>query len=173
MTKWWKVTFLKGKEGRINSIEPCAAPDAAWAVGGGSMYVQAVNEDAARKVAYNFYCARKKKEAIKKKHDRGQCCCGRNRDRPHPAKPDEFLLTCTTCADRRHAQYERGPTFAPRDEAKRIQALQGRVRDRKNEIRLEVLCEVRKQWEMAPNVGAFTKWLKSQIDECLIPRVAQ
>ncbi len=165
---WWKVTFLQGREGKINSIERCDAPEACRV--GNTILVQAADEDGARKIAYNFYCSRKKKEAIQKKRARGQCACGRTRDRKNPDTGEDFL-TCSVCSARRQQQYVRGPATEPRDEAKRIQAMQGRVRDRKNELRLEVLVEVRKAFMELKTVGQFGQWLKQQIDAALQPRV--
>lgn len=38
-----------------------------------------------------------------------------------------------------------------------------RQRDRRGELRIEVLLEVRKHWQESLTVGHFTKWLEAEI----------
>jgi len=54
--------------------------------------------------------------------------------------------------------------MAERDEAARV-ALNGqRQRDRRAEIRLETLLDVRTAWRDAPTVGRFGEWLRKEIE---------
>jgi hypothetical protein len=54
--------------------------------------------------------------------------------------------------------------MAERDEGARVEANLERQRDRRAEIRLEVLIECRDQWTKARNVGLFTRWLLGEIE---------
>jgi hypothetical protein len=135
--------------------------------------VQARNEGEAKQVAWRLYCSVKKEKAKVRLAAEGRCSCGRKRDRVLNGKP---LKTCLVCAERRKTYHRNftvreqsgtvGQGIAERDESARLAANHERQRDRRAELRLEVLCEVQQQWANARNVGVFTKWLQDQIALC-------
>lgn len=163
VVRYWRVTFRAS--GSVRAVTPLKGPGhERWVV------VQAADEPTARRKAYNLYCARKKQERKARCHGAGQCVCGRRQDRVvgQGRRKGEWALTCSVCAVRRHAHHENakanpGRTFeqamAERDEPARIAVNLAHQRDRRAEIRIEVLIEVRKQF----NNGAFTRWLDSEI----------
>lgn len=139
--------------------------------------VQARNEGEAKRKAYNLYSAQKKKLAKERLHSAGRCGCGRDQDRYVQAGrfKGKWAKTCSVCAVRRQAQYNNSKNrgartlqeaMAQRDEGARLDANLTRQRDRRAEIRLEVLLEVQKQWINSRNSGAFTKWVQDQIAIC-------
>jgi hypothetical protein len=160
--KSWRVNFAAN--GSIASVVPLEGEQGTdWVI------VQAPDEATAKRRAYNIYCARKKKLAKTRLHAAGNCCCGRKQDRKHPDGTP--MLTCTVCAERHAAQskacLERkaNPPAVPhvRDEQARVASNLERQRDRRAEIRLEVLIEVRDQWFKSRNVGLFSKWLEREL----------
>ena len=166
--RYWRVTFFP--DGRVNRVRPIKGPGhSRWVV------VEAETEEVARHKAYNIYSARKKRERKERCHADGKCICGRPQDRlvEKGARKGEKALTCSVCEERRHAYYENakahpGRTFAQamvtRDEGARVALNLERQRDRRAELRLETLVEVRRQWLAAPNVGLFGKWLEREIE---------
>lgn len=167
MTRYWRVTFLP--DGRVNRVRPIKSPGhSRWVV------VEAEDEEHAKRKAYNIYCAKKKKERTEKCHAAGKCTCGRPQDRvvETGARKGQWAKTCSVCATRRHVYHENskqhpGRSFEQsmkeRDEPARIASNLDRQRDRRAEIRLETLIEVRKAWEASATIGIFTKWLAGQI----------
>lgn len=175
MTRYWQVQFTE--TGAIASVTEirCGADRAGWVI------VEAPDEPTARQRAYNLYCARKKAQAKARHRAVGECACGRKQDRKHPSgKP---MLTCSVCAERQAVYNERSlersqaaakaaanddapvPTgMAARDEGARVAANLTRQRDRRAEIRLETLIDVRQQWIDSPNIQRFGKWLQGEID---------
>lgn len=176
---WFRLKY--GPSGKLLSCDPIDKPEAYATVIGLATFIEieATDEKDAKHRAYNFYCARKKKLAKERNYTAGLCACSRKQDRPNTKTGKGFFNTCSVCAERsaesslRHlAKKKQGlPLDGRRDEAARVESFQVRNRDRKNEIRLETLIEVRKQWENSRTNGQFTSWLKSQIDESLEPRV--
>lgn len=171
--KRWRVEF--SLEGRVLSVEPLPPGEQRPEV----VFVIAETREIARKKAYNLYCARKKKAAKKRLHENGQCACGRKQDRMHPDGTP--MLTCSTCAVKQKAWTERHrerlaqaqeaedqgrppPPPHVRNEAARVEANLGRQRDRRAELRLETLIEVRQKWQESTNVGRFARWLDQEID---------
>jgi len=80
------------------------------------------------------------------------------------------MLTCSVCAVRHEvhrrnseARLAAGVTDHQRDESARVAANQNRQRDRRAELRLEVLVEVRNRWLASRNVSLFGHWLQSEI----------
>lgn len=165
--KFWRVTFKE--DGAVESVAEVTGPEhGRWLV------VEAADEAAARKIAYNMYCARKKKEAKERLNQAGKCCCGRTQDRKHPNGMP--MKTCSTCAERqapmkadwykrREEAQKTGKPFVKkvRDEADRVAKCSERVRDRKSEMRLEVLCEVKKAWYAARTMSLFGQWLEGEV----------
>jgi hypothetical protein len=163
--RYWRVTFRD--TGTVASVTEIAGPGHdGWVV------VEAPDEKVAKRKAYNIYCARKKQVAKVRLHGAGKCCCGRQQDRKHPS--GKWMLTCSTCAERqkvwdanhakRKAEGTVGQGIAERNEPARVAANLERQRDRRGEIRLETLVDVRDAWIKAPNIGAFSKWLEREID---------
>lgn len=151
--RYWRVTF--DAQGRPATVEPLEGPaDADWVI------VQADTAEAAHRRAVNLYAARKKRERIAQLHANGQCRCSRKHDRPGK-------LTCSVCAERRKVDHQRridaGPAPRVRDEAARVASFQQRSRDRKMEIRLEVLLEVRSWWQQAAHTLDFVERLGKEL----------
>lgn len=160
--RYWRVVF--DDAGAIESISEIAGTGRAdWEI------VQAPTEEAARRKAYNRYAARKKREVISRKHAQGQCRCGRPQDRK---RPDGTLMKlCSVCAERnevwRTESGERkaaGVTDHQRDEVARVASHQQRQRDRRAEIRLETLLEVKRRWIESHNIQQFGAWLRGEVD---------
>lgn len=165
--RYWLVTF--DASGSIESIAP-VSDDAG---GRDTIIVRAETKEQARKKAYNFYCARKKKLAKERLLAQGRCSCGRPWDRQHPSGAP--MRTCSVCAEnqrannRRHKERismrQQGETPPPRDETARVEKNLARQRDRRAEIRLETLVAVKKAWLDAPTIGVFGAWLQSEISK--------
>jgi hypothetical protein len=161
--RYWRVTFAAdGTVEGVTEIDGAGAAD--WLV------VRAETEELARRKGYNIYCARKKKARIAQLYAEGRCRCGRAQD-------IEGQVSCTVCIERSkgwRAQHKsnqerkaEGLPAEPRDEAARIASFQTRSRDRKSEIRLETLLEVRRWWIEARNVGLFGARLQKEIQACM------
>lgn len=159
--RYWHVLFEES--GALRSVTEISGPaDEGWVI------VEAPDEGTAKRKAYNIYCARKKKLAKARLHAAGNCACGRKRDRKHPS--GEWMLTCLVCAERHRVQsaahLERkaqGVTDHQRDEPARVASNLSRQRDRRGEIRLETLVEVRQRWIDSRNVALFGQWLIAEI----------
>lgn len=155
----WRVLF--GRDGAIKSItEIQGQPAVDWIV------VRAATEALARKKAMLSYCARKKRQRIAQLHAEGRCKCGR--------KQDGDRVNCSVCierakgyrAKRLRRNAEGTADTHSRDEGARVAAFQGRSRDRRNELRLETLLEVRRWWLESRNVGIFSARLEREITAC-------
>lgn len=162
--RYWRLVFSEG--GALESIREIDGPrDASWVI------IEAPDQKTAERRAFSIYCARKKKLAKERNHRAGNCACGRKQDRKHPS--GEPMLVCSVCAERQKVYNDRlaaraasgAKAGAPvRDEAARVAANLSRQRDRRGEIRLETLIEVRQQWIASRNVALFGKWLTAEID---------
>lgn len=154
---WWRVPIdADGQPGTPVPIE--GPPDTEWLV------VEADDAEEAGRLARNLYARRKRKQRIAQLHAEGRCRCGRPQDRPGK-------LTCRVCAEGRARSHEKRSwrSEAPpivRDEEQRIASLQQRQRDRRAEIRLETLLEVRDWWQKAPHTLAFAQRLVDEIKGC-------
>lgn len=150
--KTWRVTFSEA--GEITDVTEIEGEGSAeWVV------VQADSLERARVKAYRVYCARKRRESVQRLHAQGRCRCGRKQDRPG-------MKSCSVCAVgdlQQREKRKRGQT-GPRDEAARVAAFQQRNRDRRAEIRLETLLEVRKWWQEAPHTLAFVERMRREIE---------
>lgn len=165
--KWFAVYLRRGIVQRVAQVSGSGTDDA------DVIYVEAKTKEEAERKGYNLYCAKKKKLAIERLEREGKCRCGRHNDRA-----DQGMKTCSICGMRKKATHEQrlargadGKSSA-RDEGARIEANLTRQRDRKSEIRLEVLVEVQKAWQNNRTMGQFTRWLDQEIDQCLKPRAA-
>lgn len=160
---YWRVLF--DAQGRITSVEQVgsALPNV--------VIVRARDAAEAKHKAYNIYCARKKQLAKERLRASGKCCCGRPQDVPRPSG-NGLMFTCATCQQRskrwkaNHEERKKNPPPTPhvRDEAARVASNLSRQRDRRAEIRLETLVEVREQWFANKSVGAFGQWLAGEIE---------
>ncbi|HEY6056206.1 MAG TPA: hypothetical protein VIU86_19910 [Gaiellaceae bacterium] len=156
--RYWRVTFAAdGTVEGVTEIDGAGAAD--WLV------VRAETEELARRKGYNLYCAKRKKARVAQLHAEGRCACGRWQD-------DSQFVTCEVCRERMKRTHERrkergGQLAPPRDETARVAAFQARTRERKTEVRLEVLLEVRRWWIEARNVGLFGARLQKEIQACM------
>jgi hypothetical protein len=166
VTRYWRVEFAA--DGAISGITEVYGPGHEdWVI------VEAPDQERAQRAALGIYCARKKKLARERNYAAGNCACGRKNNRAdqlHP-KTGKPLLSCSTCSARHqvhlagHRQRKaEGVTDHQRDESARVAATQTRQRDRRGEIRLETLLEVRDQWINQRNVALFGKWLIAEIE---------
>lgn len=179
--KWFKVSF--GKSHAVKSCVEIEAPTE-FMLGGRTVCLQASDESDAKKRAYNTYCAKKKKLSKDRNYAAGNCACGRKQDREREDGKG-YWKTCTVCMlrqDTYDAAY-RAKGLTPgrrkeephkvRDEAARVEKCQIRMRDRKSEMRLEILVEVQKQWQSSRTNGVFTAWLEREIKEALKPKFVE
>ncbi len=168
---YWRVTFKR--DGSLRAVVPLKGPGHdRWVV------VEAETREEAHRRAFNIYCARKKRERNAALKAQGKCACGRPLDGAlvevgrYKGKAHQ---KCATCRERNETVWrpnhaERiangtvGQGMAERDEAARIAANSQRQRDRRAEIRLETLLDVRAAWRDAPTVGRFGEWLRGQIE---------
>lgn len=171
VARYWRVTFFP--DGRVNKVRPIKGPGhSRWVV------VEAEDEESAKRKGYNIYCARKKRERLAKLASESRCSCGRALDGatidrgPHRGAQHR---RCATCRERaklnwtpnykqRVANGTNGSGVAERNEPARVELNLERQRDRRSEIRLETLIEVREQWITARNVGLYGQWLTREIE---------
>ena len=147
-------------------------------------YIFRPSEEEAR-AFYNEYMRNKVQERRDNLRSQGKCTCGRDRDRPRP-KPFGHLFynKCKVCKERTDACHHRRVQRRAealtgkheevyphvRDDELRIENAQQRTRDRRAELRLETLIQVRDQWQNCRNVNVFTAWLEKEIQVCLTPK---
>lgn len=132
----------------------------------GAFVVEADTYDQARSVAakqlFNMYCATKKAGSVKRLHADNRCQCGRPQDRKRPNGTN--YKSCSLCSERLKTCPSRtGAPSAPRDEPARITKNLERQRDRRKEIRLETLSEVRKLFWELKTVKEFSDWLDKEL----------
>lgn len=164
---WWRVELTD--QGTAGTVTRCDAPTF---IGGGVVYIQAETAEEANRLAVREYARRKAAERRDKLKSQGRCKCGRSKDR------DGFSY-CSVCAERARATKARkkqqrlemdAPRGSgkpvppmPRDEQQRVANNLARQRDRRAEIRLEVLIEVRRHLDTEFNVACFRSWLEREI----------
>lgn len=171
---WFRIELHR--DGSVKTCAPCDAPAAVHA-GSRVFFAQGATATEAQKQAkalFNSYFAEKTKAARAKRKADGKCRCGRPRDRKHPV--GGFWQQCRVCAARQDVYRERyeTPVAKPaRNEVAKAEECTSRVRDRKAEMRLEVLVEVQEAWESASNNQAFTRWLRAELAKALAPRTAE
>lgn len=156
---WWRVTIdSSGKITDCHKFEYCEAE----ANGIRVYYVEAESGTQAIAIAHRRYLESREKakralsarrEAYKSK---GLCRCG--------SKPRDGLEQCQKCADasknsmlraRAKTRHEPVPELPPKSVALAKTATQ-RI--------LDVLLEVRVEWQRSPNVRVFSKWLDATIE---------
>lgn len=163
--RYWRVIF--NDLGKVLDIVEIDFKDGKkdWLI------VEADDLKEAKVKAVRLYCARKKKLAKERLHAQGRCACGRKQDRKH--RSGVPILTCTVCSVRQKACLEKAQkrvasgdlSPAVRDEAARVASNLARQRDRRAEIRLETLLEVRNQWIKSRTIGSYGKWLEQEIEK--------
>ncbi len=165
---WFRVCF--DDKGRPVSAIECEPPSEGFSI----EYVFAKNQSAALSAAVREYARRKTADRRAALKQEGRCRCGRRRN-------SEFSL-CDVCRERgkqnngvykRHTQEdgkrtrERIAPYVQRDEKARVEKNLERQRDRRNELRLEALLEVRAAFAKTPTMGAFAAWLAEEIRKAL------
>ena len=156
---WYRVALKKN--GKIDSIRRVEGPSDDDNL---VYYIRAASLDAAEREVYNRYARIKLREKRAKYKAEGRCRCGRERG-------GNFAM-CSVCLERSSAARKKYPgkngvKGAPRDEEARVASNQARQRDRRRELRLEALLEVREAWMKSPSVAVFGHWLSEQIKDAL------
>jgi hypothetical protein len=156
--RYWRVIFTAA--GTVDSVvELDGPPDVDWVI------VEAGDESEARAKAFRDYCARKTRGTRARYKQEGRCRCGRARDH-HNALTGTLSEQCSVCVERHKVwnhEFRKERRSKKRDEPARIAVNLERQRDRRAEIRIEVLLEVRKEWQKALTNGSFTQWLEREI----------
>lgn len=166
--KWFKVELHSD-----GSVKAATETNEAFQVSKRVFVLQAESAvDAAKRAReiYNRVCADRVKADRARRKAEGKCACGRPRNRPHPL--GGTYQNCAVCAARIEACRENArqrPVTQPRNEHAKAAACTARVRDRKQEMRLEVLTEVKQAWEDSRNNQAFTRWLSAELAKALAP----
>lgn len=161
----WRVIF---KHGHVVGVEPIFGEQGVdWII------VEAPDEKTARRRAMSLYCAQKKALATARKQAEGRCSCGRELAgciNPRSGGPAKTCRVCTerrklyrASAEKRRAEGTVGRGIAERDEGARLEKAAERMRDRRAELRLETLLEVREKW-LALNNRDFEIWFEREID---------
>jgi len=150
----WRVTITAtGVVQRVELADSLEVPEGAT-----QLVVWALTAKDAKQqcqTMYNGYCAAKLRERRAAYHAEGKCGCGRPRD--------SELKRCRVCREGIARCRKPKPLGHVRDEAARVATQQGRIRDRRAEIRTEVLLEVREAfWNGA--VKDFAGWLDQEIE---------
>lgn len=155
---WWRVEL--NSTGKILSVRQVEAVEANTKT---VVYVQATHEIDARTLgrqAYNTYQRNLLNERRSRMKQEGRCRCG-----ARLTEGDGFL-TCARCRglsrvyESRANDKKAGKPVAPLD---RRETHAARRRSEEEELRLEILGEVRDQWRNHPTVGGFTRWLEGEI----------
>jgi hypothetical protein len=151
----WRVTITStGAVERVELADSLVVPD-----GGLQLVVWALTAKDARdqcRSMYNGYCAAKLRERRAAYNAEGKCACGRVRD--------SELKRCRVCREGIARCRKPKPLDHVRDEKARVATQQVRIRDRRVEIRTEVLLEVRDAFYSA-DVQNFGQWLQSEIEK--------
>ncbi len=145
---WYRVTI--GETGKPLSIAKCAAPEDEQTV----VYVQASSEKDAWGLALAAYNRERVKQQRAQRKAEGRCRCGRVRDCQ--------WQKCRVCRERenvakRESKNQPGPKV--RSEEQRIASLKDRHRERRAELRVETLLQVREAWVKSANLRQFEAWL--------------
>jgi len=119
-------------------------------------YVEASGAEEAERKAANRYAARKLSEQRKKNVEAGKCRCGRERHDPN-------VMSCRVCLANKKATRERRKIRAGRNDELRLSKSKERSRDRKAEMRLEVLCELEGKLQELKSLNAVRLYLRAQI----------
>jgi hypothetical protein len=169
--RYWRVTFAEN--GELYTVREIDGPGHdEWVV------VRADDEEQARIKATRIYCARKKRARVAALQAANRCSCGRDLDGAlveFGRHKGESHKRCATCRERnssvwrpnhaaRVADGTVGQGVAERDEGARVTLNLERQRDRRAEIRLETLIDVRKAWQDSNTVGHFAQWLAREIE---------
>ncbi len=156
---WYRVE-LRGRE-----VVGCVQVERSEVRGGSAfVYLQAAGSEQAKRGAYNVYCSEKLREQRERNGAAGRCRCGRARKIGTHARTGQPLKRCSVCIARGRASNKRtqgrrrGETIPAPD---RLVTGSARTRDRRAEMRLEVLLEVQEAYD--GDVKDFGAWLDEQI----------
>lgn len=160
---WYRVLLVKG---RPTSAEVVEAPETDTTAVVYALAKSKADAFAKGRAAYNRYCAEKLAERRQRLAEENKCRCGRDRNVPGRKR-------CAVClargqADKRRLKERRAAGVeAHRDEPARVDANRARQRDRREEIRIETLIEVRRRWQVSQTNASFERWLDGEIDAIL------
>lgn len=124
-------------------------------------YVQATGSDAAGRLAMNRYSAQKVRDQRARYKAEGKCPCGRERDRDG--------IKCSVCISNNAASRERSALRKQRgeppgrDDALRFAKSAARTRDRRAEMRHEVLLELEQMLANVRTLQAARVWARREI----------
>lgn len=157
--RWWRIEM--DTDGRMVKAEPV---EAVGQNGLGVLYVLAFDIQAAKKAAFNTYCALRNKIRRARYHSEGKCGCGRARD-------IEGNRKCSECIRQRHRSKDRANAKKrgePVEVLDKTETYRKRRETERQELRLEVLREVREQATSLPP-RAFYRWLDEQLQPASAP----
>lgn len=177
--QWWRVEC--NADGKIVSVRKVeAAEDGTKTI----HYVQAWHEIDARTLgrqAYNAYMRGAQQRRRERLINEGKCAwCGEHSDR----EPGKRCSVCAArdagygqrardkAAGRPVAKLDRRTVLSERREQKERAVAERAVRSAADNIRLEVLEEVRAAWMNNRTVGAFSTWLNSELQKLTGKEVA-
>ena len=175
MSHW--AVFFTG-EGKLKSAERIAGK---LQDGSAGFVVEADDQEEAVRLArplwmaYSREYARKKTAERRKRFDaEGRCRCGRPRNVQDPKRPGEVMRTCDVCQERSKSTLERyrsrgtktDSEVAAKGQALRLEHSAQRTRNRRAELRLETLLEVRAMAEKL-KPGEFRVWLHREVQRCV------
>lgn len=142
-------------------------------------YVQAVNAEEAVRQARNLY-----ERARVKKERAARVAKGLCRGCPRPAVPG--IKYCEVCKERQKGynkkRYEANkaaaakgeqPEVFVRDETARVEKAKETSRNRREELRLEVLLLVRRKWNELPTIKVFGEWLAEEVASAVAGKDSQ
>jgi hypothetical protein len=153
MKNWYRVEI--DDAGRVVSVTlQSKAGESTRSV----VYVEAKGQDAAGKLAEKLYSRRKVKERRAKYRAEGKCNCGRPRE-------DEEFLSCRVCRSNHQGTLERARMGLnrPNGTAIRLEKSATRSRDRRAELRHEVLLELEAKLATFSSVAAARLWVRQEI----------
>jgi hypothetical protein len=148
---WWRVEL--DSAGKVVSATVCPG---AGITEGRVVYVCAITQTQAGRIARNTYAREVKRAQRAKYKATGKCRCGRDRE-------SIAFKQCMVCRARDLQQHRKGPSCGSRDEKARVVSMQATQRDRRQELRLETLLLVREAWSREPNQAAFSAWLAREV----------
>jgi hypothetical protein len=176
---WWRIEVRTvDNKPRVVSCEPVEASECAKENRRTDVFfVQAGTKEAAGRKAWNAYTGRLGKIRRARYIAEGRCgYCGRANDR-ESGKRCSVCLKSHAAHRARHDAKARGEAVPP---ANRAASVAARAEEQRQQIRAEaagstrlsVLLEVQEAWQDSSTNGAFTKWMKTEIEKLLGRRVA-
>jgi hypothetical protein len=163
--RWWRLEL--DAKGAVVSCIPCERVEKdgeRW------IYVQAIDQARAGRAAWNVFCRDRERAQRAARVAAGKCVvCGKNPNRGSDKRCTECLERARLDDKRRRDKRAGRPVDPPRDRRTVLAERKERehhavVVNATPVIRLDVLLDVQSAWEDAANNGAFTTWLKRQIE---------